>query len=423
MAGGAPPRQRGGLLVLVPADCVVRNTPTSAGSAGPSRTACRRRAEYPQRGRGGPGDLVARLGRPRSTPASAGRTRAAPPRCYGSADHPRVGGEDGVPRKIGKMANGTPSRRRGGRRQSLQDRPRHRSTPASAGRTRTGTALVTTSSEHPRVGGEDGSWEYSTRSGAGTPPRRRGGLHGPGQPPHTAPEHPRVGGEDKVYEVDAPKVSGTSRVGRGRLLRGEPGAREGRNTPASAGRTGRRALSPSSSAEHPRVGGEDYKDNSGNGSRDGAPPRRWGEPAPGRAAPHDLRDTPASAGRTPAPAPSGPPSPEHPRVGGEDASTTFVVPHVRGTPPRRRGGRPVCARERKCRRNTPASAGKTPAPACTRPPSSEHPRVGGEDSARQCSTLPKSGTPPRRRGGPDPQPHRPHHHRNTPASAGRARWT
>ncbi|MHC3534395.1 hypothetical protein ACLQ2M_41425, partial [Streptomyces sp. DT7] len=67
-----------------------------------------------------------------------------------------------------------------------------------------------------RVGGEDALFKLVWTVLRGTPPRRRGGPPPPGPPPV-----------------------------------------EGRNTPASAGRTPRATATAADSTEHPRDGGED----------------------------------------------------------------------------------------------------------------------------------------------------------------------
>ncbi len=113
-------------------------------------------------------------------------------------EHPRVGGEDRDPRMRPKVVVGKPPRRRGGRIHPREQVHRERSTPASAGRTRSSARFLTAAPEHPRVGGED------DRNSVGESLSERNTLASAGRTP-TSPspspsrtEHPRVGGEDDV---------------------------------------------------------------------------------------------------------------------------------------------------------------------------------------------------------------------------------
>ncbi len=154
-----------------------------------------------------------------------------------------------------------------------------------------------------------------------------------------------------------------------------------RNTPASAGRTPRRSSARSVTPEHPRVGGEDAPGADELRIRRGTPPRRRGGRRFRVRVGTDHRNTPASAGRTPASGRSGHVAPEHPRVGGEDVASSVTPPPFPGTPPRRRGGRTHWGRRLRVRRNTPASAGRTQRDSESQENATEHPRVGGEDAS------------------------------------------
>ncbi len=295
-----------------------------------------------------------------------------------------------------------------------------RSTPASAGRTYSISSSAGTT-EHPRVGGEDRRSRSPGTSSSGTPPRRRGGHDAAGVrglqhrntlasagrtlpvPGRTSPrtEHPRVGGEDARRFVHA--------------------ASHVRNTPASAGRTGTLRRAEGDVAEHPRVGGEDLIDKIPGGSIGGTPPRRRGGQLLVRHAFGEGRNTPASAGRTRCPGAGTGPAAEHPRVGGEDSAASNRSRRNAGTPPRRRGGPELEVPDGPRNRNTPASAGRTTRTRCSRPGTAEHPRVGGEDRGEWPVHRAVAGTPPRRRGGRGRAVLRPVRHRNTPASAGRTR--
>ncbi len=134
----------------------------------------------------------------------------------------------------------------------------------------------------------------------------------------------------------------------------------------------------------------------------GPAPRRRGGPTLAVGPGCGRRNTPASAGRTPVSSNSSRAPAEHPRVGGEDSAWMATCWWLSGTPPRRRGGPRPQAGARRYRRNTPASAGRT-LPRAGRPTCrAEHPRVGGEDTKGFDPAKKPNGTPPRRRGGPTP---------------------
>ncbi len=233
------------------------------------------------------------------------------------------------------------------------------------------------------------------------------------------PEHPRVGGEDNRARFSGGTVSGTPPRRRGGRERGVLQGGVSRNTPASAGRTCSCAWCQRREAEHPRVGGEDTSPASTRDLTAGTPPRRRGGRRRRRVPPACPRNTPASAGRTPKPANASSSSTEHPRVGGEDAGTARSTAPSTGTPPRRRGGHPPEAGHRRPLRNTPASAGRTPKWPKRPGELPEHPRVGGEDLTKVVRVYLRDGTPPRRRGGHGRPDLVPVGRRNTPASAGR----
>ncbi len=354
---------------------------------------------------------------------------------------------------LSEVTVGTPPRRRGGQQTDTGTRRRERNTPASAGRTTTRNTPASAGrtpshrtrsccpAEHPRVGGEDAVVEKWTGFSFGTPPRRRGGLAGEAggeggerntpasagrtgrcSPRGPAPaEHPRVGGEDDRRYTGHEKTGGTPPRRRG--------GQEGpgvfllgfRNTPASAGRTACRLLTGWWPAEHPRVGGEDPEDVDYRVGRFGTPPRRRGGRVRAALNGERGRNTPASAGRTHCRARTAPSRSEHPRVGGEDGTPTVGLPRSGGTLPRRRGGPPLGLRRPWTGRNTPASAGRTSRGWPRTPWPSEHPRVGGEDRTDGCPPGPARGTPPRRRGGQLDLGVAHVGVRNTPASAGRTR--
>ncbi len=169
--------------------------------------------------------------------------------------------------------------------------------------------------------------------------------------------------------------------------------------------------------EHPRIGGEDSTSSGVWAPNSGTPPRRRGRRRHAQAGRGRRRSTPASAGRTRTSPTTTPCRSEHPRVGGEDVSTVTVCESGVGAPSRRRGGpveMDVFGREP---RNTPASAGRTPTRSPRGSATTEHPRAGGEDTINLNTDTTAVGTPPRRRGRPRREWGERSRGRNTLASA------
>jgi hypothetical protein len=303
------------------------------------------------------------LGRPRSPehPRVGGADAPACPCCCASCatEHPHVGGEDGQTSPSGPIATGTPPRRRGGSLPLGVLGGRERNTLASAGRTTRPTSETSPQAEHPRAGGEDRATTICSGRMTGTPPRRRRGAPPRGGPSPEAREKPRIGGEDPGSRANLDHLVGTPPRRRGGRRRG--GQRRGphRNTPASAGKTGRRGTESARTPEHPRVGGKDVQTYTVDDDPDGTYPRRLG--GRGDAGPFAAagRNTLASAGRATRNRAHPTTSAEHPRVGGEDWTDADTENFSDGTPPRRRGGRGLMFFERPVYRNTPASAGRT----------------------------------------------------------------
>jgi len=193
---GSPPRRRGGLgrgcgehdpVRLTPAQAgrthqswqapaAVQAHPRAGGADGLARHHPLSDAGSPPRRRGGRVDLRRESGGDRLTPAQAGRTPQPDAPLATTPAHPRAGGADGLPGRAQTPRHGSPPRRRGGRR-GLGRRPWcRRLTPAQAGRTAPLDATSPATTAHPRAGGADCFAADIGDGGAGSPPRRRGGL-------------------------------------------------------------------------------------------------------------------------------------------------------------------------------------------------------------------------------------------------------
>ena len=172
--------------------------------------------------------------------------------------------------------------------------------------------------------------------------------------------HPRVGGENTYFEAMFATQAGSSPRGRGKLgdlpaLRDELGL-----IPAWAGKTIKLSDSASSSAAHPRVGGENQSPNGTPQSASGSSPRGRGKRRRVPASCARQRLIPAWAGKTwPVSADLAPHS-AHPRVGGENTDSVMAWFLTLGSSPRGRGKREQAAGPVVGVGLIPAWAGKTP---------------------------------------------------------------
>ena len=187
---------------------------------------------------------------------------------------------------------------------------------------------------------------------AGKTAARRVGL------PHRQ-AHPRVGGENRALASRVPAVAGSSPRGRGK-----PGEsyrpRGGRRLiPAWAGKTGGMMLNGCDPPAHPRVGGENTRLITGMGPQLGSSPRGRGKHRPRLRSRSRQRLIPAWAGKTQAGQRPEPRPWAHPRVGGENISTSIEVMSSSGSSPRGRGKRDTIWQGISTVGLIPAWAGKT----------------------------------------------------------------
>ena len=110
-----------------------------------------------------------------------------------------------------------------------------------------------------------------------------------------------------------------------------------------------------------------------------------------------MGNTPAYAGKTPSPEARGDEGRKHPRLRGEDFRDENLIDSVPETPPLTRGRLNVTTEHLMQLRNTPAYAGKTASNLDTRKEAKKHPRLRGEDGGRRV-LPPLMGKHPRLRG-------------------------
>ena len=89
---------------------------------------------------------------------------------------------------------------------------------------------------------------------------------------------------------------------------------------------------------------------------------------------------------------------DHPRVCGENRTSTLSEPATAGSPPRMRGKLHPCHKQRRLAGITPAYAGKTRFRPLTVARDRDHPRVCGENCCSPCNVGSQKGSPPRMRG-------------------------
>ncbi len=292
--------------------------------------------------------------------------------------------------------------------------------------------------DHPRVRGEQWGADISTSTGGGSPPRARGAagrLHveveregitpacagsSPGSSgrPSRPPDHPRVRGE----QFDGWQAFRASMGSPPRARGAGPAAGHRVDvagiTPACAGSSGRRCGQQRGLRDHPRVRGEQLKQEFGERLAEGSPPRARGAAARVVAGVAVRGITPACAGsRPPAPALACGDG-DHPRVRGEQPVQFRRCVALEGSPPRARGADRLPLRR-------PLQQGITPACAGSRKPEVpdahrcwDHPRVRGEQASDEREFVRNLGSPPRARGAGHCLLSSPMRARITPACAG-----
>ena len=191
---------------------------------------------------------------------------------------------------------GSPPRVRGKRSGRQKDEDTKRITPACAGKTSGSLPMVSASTDHPRVCGENARTVQKSARWSGSPPRVRG-----------------------KHRDNAPFAC------------------RRRITPACAGKTDGTGFHIFAFADHPRVCGENYSIASCFVKNSGSPPRVRGKPGLMAWMANRDRITPACAGKTGGLRYSTFPLTDHPRVCGENFSGFLECLRVYGSPPRVRG--------------------------------------------------------------------------------------
>ena len=132
-----------------------------------------------------------------------------------------------------------------------------------------------------------------------------------------------------------------------------------RITPACAGKTLYRIKSVSKSEDHPRLRGENRSSSPSLFRQPGSPPLARGKHAKARYYKTQERITPACAGKTPRLRILVLRREDHPRLRGENEGTNAISLTSGGSPPLARGKHKRRSRHVRTGRITPACAGKT----------------------------------------------------------------
>ena len=212
------------------------------------------------------------------------------------------------------------------------------------------------------------------------------------------PVHPRMGGEQRRGYLAGFDYYGSSPHGRGT---DDPPVRAvvpPRFIPAWAGNSSGRFVMAFWRPVHPRMGGEQYPSKSAATGITGSSPHGRGTDVPRFVVPADPRFIPAWAGNSWGYFPNDRVFSVHPRMGGEQnhlprhgLDDTGSSPHGRGTVSR------VCLHTQD-HRFIPAWAGNSSPPPCSSPPSPVHPRMGGEQTGAFHADIATPGSSPHGRG-------------------------
>ena len=186
---------------------------------------------------------------------------------------------------------------------------------------------------------------------------------------------------------------------RGKLTKVKQGIVEQRITPAHAGKTWHLWMKTAATEDHPRACGENVFARHSGISGVGSPPRMRGKPSTSMTKVKQGRITPAHAGKTSFFGCRVVESEDHPRACGENDGGMWIKPASPGSPPRMRGKRclplqpartqqdhPRACGENRCRQGRPGISGR------------DHPRACGENDDINNRKDYILGSPPRMRG-------------------------
>ena len=335
-----PPRVRGALARDRQIDEPLRLTPACAGSTVARPGRCGRVSTYPRvcgehpsphgyemlcldlppRVRGALDAVTPANGPRRLTPACAGSTASRPSRVCFVPTYPRVCGEHRGPMIFSGMSSDLPPRVRGAQHLQLMALISVRLTPACAGSTGVDDVAAANDPTYPRVCGEHAAISGSGGFSYDLPPRVRGAPMSAASRIHELRLTPACAGSTGVVAVrhdrfpTYPRVCGEHHGPRRAL----PAARL---TPACAGSTTRSPRPGRRRPTYPRVCGEHISTSPKMFQWSDLPPRVRGARVGVGVVRLRNRLTPACAGSTPACPRTWTANPTYPRVCGEHTTT------------------------------------------------------------------------------------------------------
>ncbi len=277
--------------------------------------------------------------------------------CWYVWEHPRLRGEDVPLVSLYPPKLGTPPPTRGRSLSVVCTTTSSGNTPAYAGKIGNHSEPITRIREHPRLRGEDEANSSSMTGDTGTPPPTRGRFVWPnrvsaavGNTPAYAGkmsldsvlipnrrEHPRLRGEDVFSVLKRLMSLGTPPPTRGRFIEKYSSVKLPGNTPAYAGKMLYCGDYFSLLWEHPRLRGEDVGAVAFNADGPGTPPPTRGRYFGLSRGSGEPGNTPAYAGKICSIAKVISFPREHPRLRGEDETSTSGAASNMGTPPPTRG--------------------------------------------------------------------------------------
>ena len=194
------------------------------------------------------------------------------------------------------------------------------------------------------------------------------------------------------------------------VVRGSPPRRRGKDkaitgfhsgqriTPARAGKRSGFPVFLHVAGDHPRVGGEKGCCKFSSRNHSGSPPRGRGKDYSDCAKELRFGITPAWAGKSPRCWALCCCALDHPRMGGEKTAKAGIMEPQAGSHPHGRGKVPSILADKGRPGITPAWAGKRHINVCKVCVSEDHPRMGGEKRYYQWQGGQNAGSPPRGRG-------------------------
>ena len=207
-------------------------------------------------------------------------------------------GEDWLVRWALAESSGSPPHARGRRASEVSLKGLEGITPACAGKTPSTGGATRTTTDHPRMRGEDQEFAHPGRLAFGSPPHARGRLLQPVELSASARITPACAGKTNVQRRGPELRSGSPPQALGRALPRLRGVASARITPACAGKT--HVLRPRRGClwDHPRMRGEDLAKELGIARGTGSPPHARGRLFHVVALDCVNGNTPACAGKT-----------------------------------------------------------------------------------------------------------------------------